>query len=272
MVIDMSRYSSFLRNPEAYRLHYVKNLVPRVQAYGLARGTAFHTIVEYSHKGANRAEIDIRLAEIIHDPKAIRVAWAMWNEWTRKFGIQASISPIRKIAAELEFKFALPKSRHEIAGRIDEILAVNTRLMCGEIKTANDRSKFEQIQHDWRYNPQADFEMLGAQLSGYKVEGVLVRVVRETTPVQIWSFDVLRTPEQLDVAMLNIHQVCETIEMYMSTYGADVPWPHVPYSYPCSMPGRCEYAGLCGRTTKELTQEALSEFVPRTEHLACLSK
>lgn len=268
MIIDQTRYSCFLRNPEYFRLKYVKNLaVPRASAgYGLQRGTAFHVLAEMEHAGATAAEIDTALQAQVPDEKARKQGKIMHEAHKRANFMSGKVS---KLAAEVEFCFAIPGSPHKMAGRIDAILDYKGATWCGETKTANGRVTYDQLVHDWRYNPQADFEIIGARMSGYNAVGVLVQTVKEgTPPIVLPDIEVVRHVDALNVLCLNVHQVCETITMYRNTFGDDEPWPHFAGCYPCnSAKDACEFKDICGKPTRVLSPVVLAKFVPREEHL-----
>ena len=261
MVIDFSRYNTFLRNAEYFRLKYCKNLtVSRDKiGYGLQRGTAFHLIAEERYKGTTDAVLDTVLSEAVSDPKAISKATVMHKAFAAKYVASDAVS---KLAAEVEFRSAIPGTQHEIAGRIDEILNYRGSLWCGETKTANARADYAKLKYDWQRNPQANFEIAGARSLGYQVEGVLVRTITEHSPPRIWEIEATRTDEEQQMFFVNVAQVCDTIEMYKSKYGVDVPWPHNTNSYPCNMEGRCEFEDICGKLRADV-----SGFAERKEHL-----
>lgn len=272
MIIDATRMKAFLANPEFFRLKYRQNLAIQStnQPYGLQRGTAFHRIAEEHHIGKSEAEIDVLLANEVPDAKARTVAKSMFKAYQHRYNPHGP----RKIASELEFKHQIPNSPHFIAGRIDGVLDDKGKLWCEETKTAWSGAKADDLKHEWKYNAQADFEIMGARLLGYMVEGVKVRTILERRPVEIWDWDVTRTDEQLRIFLFNVHQVCELINVLETIFGVDNPWPHVANSYPCNRPGKCEYAqaGICGRQHASLTAAELAGFAPRKEHLACMEK
>ena len=261
MVIDNSRFSAFMRNPEAYRLKYQRNLtVARDKVgYGLQRGTAFHIIAEEKYRGTADKVLDTALTEAVADPKAIAKAATMHKVFAAKYVASGTIA---KIAAEVEFRAPIPGTDHEIAGRIDEILNYRGTLWCGETKTANARADYAKLKYEWQRNSQANFEIAGARHLGYAVEGVLVRTITEHSPPRIWEIEATRTDEEQQLFLYNVAQICDTIEMYKAKWGIDVPWPHNNNCFPCSMEGRCEYEDICGKLRPDTSQ-----FVPRKEHL-----
>jgi hypothetical protein len=103
---------------------------------------------------------------------------------------------------------------------------------------------------------------------------MLYRVVTEHNPPQHWVIPVKKSDRQLAVGLLNIHQVCEQIEMMVKTFGIDNVWPHTYQAYPCSYEymGKpsCEYANICMKKRSELTEEDLEPFKSRIDHLDVL--
>lgn len=269
MRIDQTRFDAFWRNPEAYRIRYECNLVPVALSYGLARGSALHLIAEHASKGLSRPDIQaILVAENLSD-RAIAMAWVLWDEFQRQYGNDPRI---RKIDAEMEFDYRIPGSPHSLVGRIDELLEWNGALWCGELKTASAKAYYDRTRNDWETKKQADFEIIGARSLGYDVRGVLVRTIVESTPIKIWPFEVTRTEHQLEATKLQVHETCELIEFMRRTFGSDMPWPHVCFSYPCSKPDACEYASLCCQNRLAWTESDLEQFKPREEHLELMKK
>jgi hypothetical protein len=278
VLIDQTRYDAFWRNPERYRLTYELNLVPKTMQYGLARGTAFHLIAEERARGRSKEEIDAILrgqqpgtrgpVEPIEE-KAIEAAWVLWNAMEAKYPRDPNIE---LVASELEFMYQIPGSPHYMVGRIDQVLARNGELWCGEFKTANARARYDKFVEDWKQKAQADFEIVGAHSFGYKVEGVWVRQVVETTPPTVWELEERRSQHRLQVMMLNVHQTCEIITMMKATFGINQPWPHLSLSWPCSMGGKCEYETICQQDFEALTPNDLESFKQREEHLDCVRK
>lgn len=270
MTIDQTRYQAFLRSMEMYRLKYLQNLVvPKDKVgYGLARGTAFHVIADEKYKGTQQAGIDAALIASVSDTRAISKAKAMHKAFECKYAASAQLV---KVASEVEFRFQIEGSKHDMAGRIDEILSYKGQVWCGETKTVNAKADYAKLSYEWRRNPQADFEILGARSLGYQVEGVLVRTVTEHIPPRIWELEVTRSADQLKVLQYNVHQVCEQIEMMIATYGIDNPWPHNNSCYPCSMEDRCEYQEICGKPTSQVSKELRTQYVQRQEHLPIIT-
>jgi hypothetical protein len=282
LIIDQTRFDAFWRNPEKYRLTYECNLVPKALPYGLARGLAMHTILEESAYGWTRDKIDAMLkgetpcsdGEYMQQPipdKPRLNAWIMAEALMAEYPLHGNPA-CELIQPEAEFKVQIPGSPHYMAGRVDQILSRDGALWCGEFKSANARKRFDQVSEEWSQKSQADFEIIGARSLGFNVEGVWVRTIVEKTPVAVWPLEVRRSEHALTLMMLNVHQTCDTIEMYRNVYGIDSPWPHLPFSYPCCRGGACEYERICGNRRSDLTPADLEDFKPRKEHLACIAE
>lgn len=237
--------------------------MPRARNFDIDRGSAFHLIVEYRDKGLSDAELRAALDERQLHPKAEKVAWGLYEAYSRQYP-KGSI-PV--IASEVEFDYQIPGSPHSMVGKIDQILSRSEKLWVGEMKTANSRKQFDRVAEEWRQKKQADFEIVGARHLGYAVEGVFVRTIKEGVPPIIWEIEEKRSDHRLRLTELSVHQTCETILMYEATFGIDKPWPHLPYSYPCSMSGKCEYESICGQDSCLWTPEDLEGFQAREEHL-----
>lgn len=269
MIIDQTRYDAFWRNPEKYRLNYEVNLVPVKMGYGLERGSAFHLIAEGKRLGLTDAEIKIKIEEAGISGKPASMAWVMYAEYERRY--PANLIPV--IAVEQEFIFPIPGSPHSMAGRIDQIIEHKGTVKVGELKTANARAQYDRILGDWHEKKQADFEIIGARHLGYgDIDTVLVRIVVEKTPVDVWEVETKRSEQRLNLTMLNVHQTCETIEMYRRTFGTDHPWPHINLNYPCNKPGTCEMERICMQTSSTLGADDLEGYRTREEHLECLRR
>jgi hypothetical protein len=280
MILDQTRYEAFWKNPEKYRLTYEVNLVPRALSYGLARGIALHTIAEEAAAGRSRADIDAVLKgdaltsrgtrlDVI-DSRAVSKAWALWDEYERRYPLGWA----ELLASEQEFVYPIPGSPHSMAGRIDQVLRLNDgELWVADLKTSNDKARYDRLVEDWHGKPQAGFNIIGARTLGFDVQGMLVHVLVERIPPVIWELRVRRSEHALKLLELNVHQTAETIELYRSTFGIDQPWPHLPYSWPCSAggAGNCEYEGICGIPTAALTESQLDSFKRREEHLGIIA-
>ena len=262
MYLDQTRFDAFWRNPELYRLTYEVNLVPTVMPYGLARGVAFHRIAELSAAGKSEQEINAALQNEGLPQRAIAVAWVLWRECERT----ADPNQV-KLGFELEFVSPIAGSPHAMVGRLDEILKLGEEVWVGELKTANEKARYERVRQEWEQKKQADFVLLGARALGYDPKGVLVRIVVEGAPPKVWPFAVTRSDHQLQATELAVHQTCEIVEFMRRTFGTSMPWPHISYNYPCSMPDKCEYQEICQRKTTDWTTEELQGFKPREEHL-----
>ena len=258
VLIDQTRYKAFWSNPEYFRLRYLKDLDAKIEGapnkYGRDRGTVFHILNE----GAEDAEAQIK--EAVQSPAAITMARTMHTAYK-----QATNPKFKTLAKEVAFMVSIGDGRNGMAGRIDSIIETASGLVwCGETKTAGTRADLAAIKWEWQRNPQADFEIIGARSLGYDVEGVLVHIIKEAVPApRVWQIEVKRTPEQLATLERNVYMTCEIIQMLITQFGIDKPWPHViPGFNPCVKTGYCDFEQDCSSCNIDS-----SKYTKRKEHL-----
>ncbi len=237
MILDHTRFDSFWRNPEKYRLAYEANIVPIQPNYYLSRGIALHRMVELHAEGKSGAEIDYLISPEVTDTRAVAVAQRMFKQWLIETNPKGPVV----LESEAEFLCDIEGSPHQMAGKIDQILEINGQHWIGEIKTTGtNNGTRNKLQERWRVNKQADFYLIGARTIGYKPIGVVVRTIVESNPPRIITLQVQRTEAQLEKLKLYVHQTCEIIEFMRRTFGTDQPWPHLTDQYPCSVGGKGE--------------------------------
>lgn len=275
MHIDNSRYTAFLANPERYRLVYEQNIVPKERPFALARGGHFHKLNEARNKGLSPdATKELILKNEVPSPKARQSAEALFAAFKRKY----DGNPDFKLAyqdgkplAEMEFDIQIPGSPHFIIGAIDEVLEYQGALWLGDTKTANAKSSELKKRVEFNMSSQPLFYLNAARLLGLEVEGMLFRVVTEHIPPRNWIIPVRKTDRQLQIGLLNIHQVAEMITTMRRTFGIDEVWPHITQTYPCNYEtngkSACEYADICQRRRVELSDADLEPFTERVDHL-----
>lgn len=275
MKIDNSRYSAFWSNPELYRLTFEKNIVPRIVPYYFGRGIQLHELAEHRNKMA--AAKLLRTEEQQISDKSRKVAGALFEAFKRRWDGDATIQLLHdegRPLVEVEFDLPIPGSTHSIIGRMDEIVEYKAEPWIGDIKTANAKATEPKKRIEFGFSSQPLFYINAARMLGYPVKGMLYRVVTEHTPPKHWLIESKRTEHQLAEALRSIHQTCETILMFRKTFGVDRPWPHMN-PYPCNNTDwqgnpSCDYHGICGRPTTDLTEEDLANFTTRIEHLDLL--
>lgn len=272
MVIDQTRTKAFWSNPEAYRIQFQLNIVPAAKSYYLDRGTAFHTYIDLKSKGFDDHDVE----EILTGQKEYQGQRFNIAEKPRSQGVamgeaflgRHQLGQYTIEASELEFRYQIPDSPHEMVGRLDQVVTIDGKQWLLEFKTANAKASFSKKETEWESDIQADFEIIGARSYGFDVEGVLVQYVLETSPIKVWApLEVRRSEAQLARTLLMVHQTCETVEMYKSTFGLEQPWPHLP-NWKCQGDW-CEYKGICQQ--QGMTLESCGKgWKKRDEHLVIL--
>lgn len=272
MVIDQTRTKAFWSNPEAYRIQFQLNIVPAAKSYYLDRGTAFHTYIDLKSKGL----YDVEILEVLSGETEYQGQRFNISEKPRLQGLSMGEAFLGRHqlgqytieASELEFRYQIPDSPHEMVGRLDQVIKIDGKQWLLEFKTANAKASFSKKETEWESDIQADFEIIGARSYGFDVEGVLVQYVLETSPIKVWApLEVRRSEAQLARTLLMVHQTCETVEMYKSTFGLEQPWPHLP-NWKCQGDW-CEYKGICQQ--QGMTLESCGKgWKKRDEHLVIL--
>lgn len=270
MRLDQSRYKAWHDNQERCRLHYFAGgtgIVPNKKSHGLDRGTAFHLIVDGRAKGWTDTEILEAQEAAGCTTEGIAAAWAMYPVF------EDHTAGDKVLASEVEFEVPI-MGGHAIVGRLDQVIVRNEYQYLRECKTAWYRHDQGKASKQWEDDIQVETELIGARWLGYNPVGVIVEYTVESTPPIIAKpvIVVNRNDAQLEVIKLSFAETCDQIEMMLSKYGPDVPWPHQasPTYNPFSCQnGRCEYEELC-RT--DIRGCDLTGFKPREEHLDLMRK
>lgn len=272
MVIDQTRTKAFWSNPEAYRIQFQLNIVPAAKSYYLDRGTAFHTYIDLKSKSHDvaytcdvlRGLVDYQGQRFNIPQKPLDQGMMMGDAFLSRH----QLGEYTIEASELEFNVPIDGSPHAMVGRLDQVVTIDGKQWLLEFKTANAKASFSKKETEWESDIQADFEIIGARSFGYEVEGVLVQYVLETSPIKVWApLEVRRSEAQLARTLLMVHQTCETVEMYKSTFGLEQPWPHLP-NWKCQGDW-CEYKGICQQ--QGMTLESCGKgWKKRDEHLVIL--
>lgn len=260
MDLDQTRFVQYWKNPELYRIEYLKNIVPEVNSYGLQRGSAFHILVDAWARGENSSWVLERFAEEgIQNKEAIENANVLFEIYLR------DRSDYKVIMSEQEFAVELT-DKHRLVGKIDQILETPMGIMVGELKTNNYKARKNYVQKEWQTKRQADTLLLGARQLGFEVSDVIPIHLVELTPPEHWELDsVYRSDHQLELTKQAFIQTCDNIESTIKQHGIDTPWTHLRESWPCNAEGKCEYELLCGIGTWDATD--LAGFKTRREHL-----
>jgi len=260
-----------------YRLIYEKNLVPRVTSYYFGRGIHLHELAEQRNKQILKAMMST--VKPVISVKSKQMGDALFAAFKKRWDGDTSIQLLHdegKPLVEVEFNLRIPGSPHSIVGRFDELVQYKGDSWVGDLKSANAKATENKKKVEFGFASQPVFYVNAARMLGYPVKGMLYRVVTEHVPPKHWVIESKRTDYQLAQGLIAIHQTCETILMFRKTFGIEKPWPHL-WSYPCNYPAfdgspTCEYAGVCGRPSFDLTEEDLANFTKRIEHLDVLRK
>lgn len=286
MKISNSEYTAFLNNPERYRLMYKAplgdkktGLSPAQRSFWLDRGSVFHLLMEAQNKSWPQEKIAEKIKEGSFDAKATQNGQALFMAFRQRYNGDKRFSiqqwDEHQVASEIEFEAKIPGSPHALIGKMDELIEFEDSLWVGDYKTANAKATENKKRIEFEDSSQSDFYINAMRLLNRPVKGMLYRVVTEHVPSQHYVIPITRPESRLDVSLLSIHQVAETIQMFMNTFGCDVPWPHPGSSFPCNWRGingkmMCEYADLCRRPSKELTEADLEQFIPNKPHLTLM--
>jgi len=296
MNIDNSRYEAFVKNPEKYRLTYEahhkpqqeqeeKNtlksggtgFVPRNTPAPLADGSAMHMYIEGWNKKWTPAQIKNAEEESgIAKPHLLigkALAQSFINRYQNDDRFKLTTTATGEVFAEQEFRVQIPGSPHFLMGKIDELIEFEGKRWIGDYKSANAKATENRKKIEYEFSSQPLFYLNAVRLLELPpVVGMLYRVITKHNPPHHYIIPVKRSVNRLDIALLNIHQVAEQIEMMRRTFGVDVPWPHNYYHYPCNYSDyagnpTCEYASVCQRPTSELAEVDIEQFKPREDHL-----
>lgn len=260
MKIDSSRYRLFRENPEEYRLKELWKIVPdgsgqpSFSSHGRRRGTAFHDLMDGK-------EPDVSLGE-----DAIATARSMY-ETNKTYGHNTKV-----LWQEREFDIAIPDSPHRMVGRVDSMVERYDETFILDFKTSRNRTKSDMQDYRTKLaqSPQVDFYLAAHPEATKLVYRILWKQPKKSGPViNISELTCTRTKWQLDAFRYSVHQVCETIEMWVERFGKTRPWPRAialpvspeMYSYKDDVYGRNIY-----------TVEGLEGYRPRVEHLDCLKE
>jgi hypothetical protein len=263
MRIDQSMYRTFVSNPEKFRIHYALNISPAELGFGIQRGSAFHQFMDDWHQKISVSRTKQVCSEKGLSTKAVEIAEAMARVVKEKY---PSDGPLKTLLTEKEFIYTIPGSSHQMVGKIDHVIELDGKLYVGDFKTSGPKRRRGDIEKSWENDVQADFYLIGVKTLGFETNDFLVRVVTETTPVNIWEIYTRRSNSQLELMCRSAHIICETINMLVNTFGINEPWPHFS-NWPCDGGSWCEYRNIC-REYHE-TGVLPPGFIPREEHLDC---
>lgn len=264
MKIDASRYKLFLTNPEEYRIREIfghtpakRNDVADLMTTGRRRGTAFHELTdgkdvsELGHLG----EGAVKTAQMMHEAN---------QEYSKN---------VRVIWTEKEFDVAIPGSPHRMVGRVDSLVERMERTFIRDFKTTKYRTKedMQRYRDELSQSPQVDFYLIGVDEPVsefvyqilFKKPAVQLKDRIKPAEVLITELEVHRQPYELRAMQRSVHMICETIEFWMKTFGAEQPWPRA-IKLPVS-PEMYPYAPIYQRLMYDGCD--LAGFEQRVEHL-----
>lgn len=285
MNIDNSKFSLFQANQEKYRLTYCVNhpsgnksggISPIKTPAPLADGSAMHFYIEAWNKKWSDEEIKRREKEQGIPSANLLVGKALAQSFIRRYESDNDFSILSDEQgpySEREFSVAIPGSPHHLIGKIDELVYWKGKLWVGDYKSANNKATENKKRTEFEMSSQPNFYLNALKLLGFPdIAGMLYRVVTKHTPPQHFVIPVKRSADKLQVALYNIHQVAEQIQMMRSTFGSENPWPHNGSSYPCSYTNpsgesACEFSSICGRACSDLREHDFELFKPRESHL-----
>jgi hypothetical protein len=265
MRISYTGAMTFLNNKEKYRIMYPHNLEPIGTHVGIQRGSMFHLLCEARHKGWTQgALIDAMVENHVEDQGAIDKGRAMYIAFMeQRYGL---------VQKEAELHYIVPlNEHHELEGILDAIEENDAGFqLLGERKTmahvmreqgywVKDIEKiYDVLKRRWEKDWQITVGLIGAQAMGYELHGngVVQVVVEPPRDAKFGKYSVLppiyvhRSPEQIAMVKRWLVMLCDTIELWISTYGIEKPWPPE-----CEKDEWCKrdclFSELCGRDASE---------------------
>lgn len=276
MKIDQSRYNCFHESWEKYRILYELNLAPKVCPFPLDRGIAFHLMVEWTTKGESLGFALNKCREEHCSEDAIESAVKLWEVFSEYN------SPYEVLASEVEFEAPIPFTPHSLVGKIDRIVKdpSNDEVLVQELKGAGPHFYQKAFERHWKTLFQASTEILGARALGLlgpkdtrksphqmvinKVNVIAAADLKDGP--RVFTTNTTRNEHDLAIALNNIAQTCEVIEMLRKQPGIDVPWVHQVHYYPsaCIDEDKCEFSQVCGTESWRMDK---TDFRERKEHL-----
>jgi hypothetical protein len=220
--ISYSRYSTFVQNPEKFRLFYMLGLTPEgddtpsMWNLGRRRGRCFHAICEKTGRPELVKEYGAELVKRCEDMVAVL----------------PEIGPMDWI--EREFSIPIGDGKHSINGRIDHRFTNRDGLLQpGDFKTTKGTRTKAQLQeyfaglenstqHHFYLRAEQEIEPNPTGLFTYHI--VFDRKDKEHKPTYVPLEIPYIGPAELDRTMSAVYAACECIE-FLKTYGVEKPWP-----------------------------------------------
>lgn len=250
MRISYSKYTSFLANPERFRLYYVLGLTPEGEEtptrwnLGRRRGRCFHALLENRSTGTPTREAI--LAE--HGAELV-------ERCERMVSVLPELGPLEMV--EQSFELPIGDGKHSVIGRVDHGFTADGHFRVGDFKTTKgSRTKKEVVEYfgELSTSSQAHFYLyaaaqLGKQTDLFTYHVIFDRKDKDSQPhyVPIDLDPQQNGPNAVARTMAEVYAACEAIEFLTKTYGPEKPWPHSNNWPCCGDRFFCGYQAICGR-------------------------
>lgn len=272
MKIDASRYRLFMTNPEEFRIKYLWNIAAdsgKGQAglitFGRRRGSAFHDLLDgvrdpillSSKYGKDAYARALLLFDADQAYSARLLDEVVWRE-----------KEFCKNLPHLQGECCI----HQLVGRIDTRMHRFDEDFILDYKTTKQRTKsdMQNYRNALAQSPQVDFYMLASGLRKFvfrilwaetkKVDGVPTKVAR------VSELEVTRAEWELKAFQRSVSMICDTIEIWVSRYGIEQPWPRAIAL--AVAPENYQFAPIYQRAIYEGMRESMDGFHERVEHLS----
>lgn len=219
--ISYSRYTTFVNNPEHYRLSYELGLTPEgddtpsLFNYGRRRGSCFHALME----GVPRAD----------------VVKSYGGELVKRCEeMQAVVPPLDLDWVERSFEIPIMDGKHSIIGRIDHrYLNRDGIRQPGDFKTTKGTRTKAQLQDYYRgledstqhhFYLRAEREWTDTPTGLFTYHIVFDRKDKDHKPTYVPLEIPYIGPEEVNRTMAAVYAACETI-LFLREYGIEKPWP-----------------------------------------------
>lgn len=248
MRISYSKYSSFLTNPERFRLFYGLGLTPEGDEtptrmnLGRRRGRCFHEMYEAKGNGTLEAA----------RPKILETYGADVVQRCEDMILAVpDLGPLTLV--EHSFEVPILDGKHSIIGRIDHGFTADGHFRIGDFKSTKGTRTKKEVQEyfgEMETSSQAHFYLKAAESLGHPTDLFTYHVIfdrkdKDSKPRYV-PLDLQIGPAEVNRTMAEVYAACETIE-FLTKYGVDKPWPHSNNWPCCGDKFFCGYQQLCGR-------------------------
>lgn len=269
MKISYSKYSSFLMNPERYRLYYALGLTPEGDEtptnmnLGRRRGRCFHSLTEL------RAKRDAIHCDMCHGPECIKCypelvmrqlegeyGAALVARCERMRAVMPDLGPMQLV--EQSFELPIGDGKHSVTGRIDHIFTdLDGHERVGDFKTTKGNRTKKEVQEyfgEMSTSSQAHFYLYAAAQLGHPTDLFTYHVIfdrkdKDSQPRYV-PLDLSKDqtgPAAVARTMAGVYAACEAIEGLIERVGLEKPWPHSNNWPCCGDKFFCGYQEICGR-------------------------